>query len=41
MKKQMIIALLLAWAAQMSFAKTPNDNLKAQLLHYDYSQVLM
>ena len=41
MKKQMIIALLLAWAAQMSFAKTPNDNLKAQLLRYDYSQVLM
>ena len=41
MKKQMIIALLLAWAAQMSFAKTPNDNLKAQLLRYDYSQLLM
>ena len=41
MKKQMIIALLLAWAAQMSFAKVPNDNLKAQLLRYDYSQVLM
>lgn len=41
MKKQMIIVLLLAWAAQMSFAKTPNDNLKAQLLRYDYSQVLM
>ena len=41
MKKQMIIALLLAWAAQMSFAKMPNDNLKAQLLRYDYSQVLM
>ena len=41
MKKQMIIALLLAWAAQMSFAKMPNDNLKAQLLRYDYSQLLM
>ena len=41
MKKQMIIALLSVWAAQMSFAKTPNDNLKAQLLRYDYSQVLM
>ena len=41
MKKQMIIALLSVWAAQMSFAKTPNDNLKAQLLRYDYSQLLM
>ena len=41
MKKQMIIAFLLAWAAQMSFAKTPNDNLKALLLRYDYSQLLM
>lgn len=41
MKKQMIIALLLAWAAQMSFTKAANDNLKAQLLRYDYSQVLM
>ena len=41
MKKQMIIALLSVWSAQMSFAKTPNDNLKAQLLRYDYSQLLM
>ena len=40
-KKQTILVLLLVLMARTGFAKTPNDNLKAQLLRYDYSQVLM